>query len=268
MLYLGLALVALVAAGIVACAVGGWKRQLGIALAGVVVLGIAALLSLVLDCEGCTPEVGLWLAGFALGGWVVGVAVGTFLRRRTSRRPGRPAFVAGCLLLVVVASVVAYGRNSLGIAWWGCPTEAELNRMQDVEDVKASFARHDLPLEPIPLPVWLPPTEPAYRGAQAFQHASSGATVYVVVCRQRCAISRFRFGEARRVGEQRWRLGLDSNNNVPIWITEATRAPVRACSGFSSRRFARCIRTSSTAAVATSASAQPRSGSSVSQGVR
>ena len=126
-------------------------------------------------------------------------------------------------LVALVAAAITYGRYGFDIVRWGCPSQAELDRTQSVEDVTAAFVRHELPLEPIPLPAWLPPTEPAYRGAQAFRHAAQGATVYVLVCRQRCAISRFRFGEARRVVEQRWRLGIDANNNVPIWVTEADR---------------------------------------------
>lgn len=126
-------------------------------------------------------------------------------------------------LVVLVAAVAAYGRYGYDVWRWGCPTDADLDRAQSVEGVAAAFAWHGMALEPISLPVWLPPSEPAYRGAQAFRYQASGATAYVLVCRERCAISRFRFGEARRVGEQRWRLGMDSNNNVPIWVTEVNR---------------------------------------------
>jgi hypothetical protein len=221
-IFLGLTVVTLFAATIVALTVDrDWKRQLGVALAGALVLGLAALASLALDCPGCTPEIGPWLAGFGLAGWLAGVGLAPLLRRRVRRRPRRSSLVAGVLLLALVASIVAYGRNSLNIVRWGCPSQAELDRVQSVEDVTSAFAEHDLALEAIPLPVWLPPSEPAYRGARAFRHVAPGATVYLVVCRQRCAISRFRFGEARRVGEQRWRIGLNSNNNVPIWVTEA-----------------------------------------------
>lgn len=125
--------------------------------------------------------------------------------------------------MLLVTSLVVYGRYGFHIARWGCPTEEELNGIQSVEDVISAFEDSGVPLEAIPLPVWLPPTEAAYRGATAFRHATPRATVYVLVCRQHCAISRFRFGEARRVGEQRWRLGIDSNNNVPIWVTETDR---------------------------------------------
>ena len=138
--------------------------------------------------------------------------------------PSRRKAVAGAVaLLALVAAAITYGRYGFDLVRWGCPSQAELDRIQSVEDVTASFERHDLPLEPIPLPAWLPPREPAYRGAKAFRHEAPRATVYVLVCRQRCAISRFRFGEARRVVEQRWRLGIDSNNNVPIWVSEADR---------------------------------------------
>lgn len=218
MIGLGLALVAATAA--VLAARGDRRRSLVVALAGALVVGIAMLLSLALDCPGCTPEVGLWLGAHALGGWVAGLALVPLGRRLGVRPAGLPSLLAGCALLLLVAGLVAYGRGSLNIVRWGCPSQAELERVQSVEEVAEAFAKHDLPLEPIPLPVWLPPREPAYRGARAFRHRAPGATVYVVVCRQRCAISRFRFAQARRAGEQRWRIGLFANNNVPVWVTE------------------------------------------------
>ena len=142
------------------------------------------------------------------------------------RRRDIAAIAAGVLL---VSAIVAYGRYGFHIARWGCPTNEELNRDKSVKEVVAAFEYGDVPLERISTPAWLPPTEPAYRGAQAFRYAAPHATVYVLVCRQRCAISRFRFGAAREVGEQRWYMGLDSNNNVPIWVTEARpRAGLRA----------------------------------------
>lgn len=218
---LALAALALAAAASLLLAVGDSRRQqAAVIIAGAAVLGGAMALSLALDCPGCTPEIGLWLGAFALAGWLVGWPMAVLLRRRGARLPSGPSIVAGCFVMAAVAGLVAYGRGSLEIVRWGCPSQAELDRVQSVEDVTEAFAEHGLPLEPIPQPAWLPPREPAYRGALAFRHRARGATVYVLVCRQRCAISRFRFGEARRVGEQRWRLGIGSNNNVPVWVTE------------------------------------------------
>ena len=224
MVPLGLALISFLAAVVVALRVGGgWMRQLGVVAAGVLVLGLATLLSFPLDCEGCTPAIGPWLGAFGLAGWLAGVGAAALLRRRIIRRPGRATVVTACALLLLVGATVAYGRGSLAIQWWGCPSQAELQRHQSVEDVAVAFARHDLELESIPLPAWLPPTEPAYRGAVVLRHVAPDATVYVLVCRQRCTISWNRFAEAREVGEQRWRIGMIANNNVPIWVTEANR---------------------------------------------
>ncbi len=222
MVQLGLALVAFVAALVIALHLDrGWRRQLGAVAAGALVLGFAALLSFPLDCAGCTPAIGPWLAVFALLGWLGGVGAAALLRRRIIRRPGRSTFVTACVLFLLVGATVAYGRGSLDVVRWGCPSQAELQRVQSVEDVVVAFARHDLELESIPLPAWLPPTESAYRGAVALRHIAPGATVYLLLCRQRCAISWPRFAEAREVGEQRWRIGMSANNNVPIWVTEA-----------------------------------------------
>lgn len=269
MVHLGLALAAFEAALVVALHVDrGWRGQLGVGAAGAFVLGLASLLSFPLDCAGCTPEIGPWLAALASAGWLAGVGAAALVHRRTIRRPGRSTFVIACVLLLLVGATVAYGRGSLNVVRWGCPSQAELERIQSIEDVAVAFARHDLELESIPLPVWLPPTEPAYRGAVALRYATPRATAYVLVCPQRCAISRFRFGEARQVGEQRWRIGMGANNNVPIWVTEADRRAGTRCSRRSGRRSVTFIRTSSSAAAATSVSRQPRSGSSESQGVR
>lgn len=224
MVHLGLALISFLAAVVVALRVGGgWLRQLGVVAAGVLVLGLATLLSFPLDCEGCTPAIGPWLAAFALAGWLAGVGAAALLCRRIVRRPGRATFVTACALLLLVGATVAYGRGSLAVQWWGCPSQTELQRHQSVEDVALAFARHDLELESIPLPAWLPASEPAYGGARVFRHRTPQATMYVVVCRARCSISRSRFAEARVVGQQRWYMSLESNNNVPILVTEAGR---------------------------------------------
>jgi len=207
-----------------ALAVGrGQRRQLALALAGLVFCGAWIVWALTFGCaEGysCTGAV-IVFGTFGLI-WLAGVGAASLVRGDRGR-PGWRTLLVAAVLLLFVGVAAAYGRYEWQIVRWGCPSQAELDRLQSVEDVTSAFARHDLPLESIQLPVWLPPAEPAYRGARAFRHAPPGATVYVLVCRQRCAISRFRFGEARKVGEQRWRLGLDSNNNVPIWVTEADR---------------------------------------------
>ena len=165
---------------------------------------------------------GTFFGLFVLVGWLAGVGVVVLVWRDDGKVGWRTLAASGAIVLVVSFTVV-YVRYGFQIARWGCPTDEELNRHQSVEDVRSAFEDSGLPLERIPPPVWLPPSEPAYRGAQAFRHATPRDSVYVLVCRQRCAISRFRFGEARRLGEQRWRLGLDSNNNVPIWVTETDR---------------------------------------------
>lgn len=224
-------LVVLIAAGFIvglslALFVGrGWVRQVAVAIAGLLLLSAWSIYSLTAECPAgheCTPGLGAFFGLFALFGWLAGVGVAALVWRDGGRVGWRTLVVTGAVLLLV-ASAVVYVHYGFQIARWGCPTDEELNRNQSVEEVVTAFEDSGLTLEAIPLPVWVPPTEPAYRGARAFRHATPRATVYVLVCRQRCAISRFRFGEARKVGEQRWRLGIDSNNNVPLWVTETDR---------------------------------------------
>lgn len=223
MILVGLALPALVAALLLSWRVGpGTRRQAAVGAAGLAAVGIATVVALVTDCPGCTPEIGPWLAAIAAAGWLVGLAITLAARRRLARRRlGVTPVAVGVALLLLVTVVVASGRRALELVWLGCPTNEELQRVQSVEEVVAAFAWYGPPLEPIPLPAWLPPREPAYRGARAFRYRRPDATAYVLVCRQRCHVSRSRFAEARRVEEQRWWMGLDSNNNVPIWITDA-----------------------------------------------
>jgi hypothetical protein len=221
MAFLALTATALVSAIVLSLALRGSRwNQVWLLVGGVLLFASATLVGLVTDCEGCTPEIAPWLAALALAGWFVGIGAGLLLRRRTLRRPGRSSVLVACVLLAIPFAAVAYGRETLNVVRWGCPSQEELQRNQSVEDVVLAFARTGMPLQRIPPPVWLPPREPAYRGAQVFRYRADGATTYVMVCRQRCAVSRFRFGKARKAGEQRWRLGMSSNNNVPIWVTE------------------------------------------------
>ena len=214
MIHRGLALFGLISSLVLALALGsGWERRIGLILAGAVVFGVATVYSLVTDCAGCTPEIGPWLAAFALFGWLVGIGSAILLRRRTAYRPGGPGVATACVLLLLVAGVIGSGRNAYELARWGCPTETELHRPQSVEEVVAAFARHDVPLEPIPLPAELP--EPAYRDALAFRHSVPGAAVYVFVCPRRCAVARIQLEPGYR-----HRLGLDSSNNVPVLVAE------------------------------------------------
>jgi hypothetical protein len=164
--------------------------------------------------RGCTSEIGVWIAGYALVGWLAGVGLAQLVRRRLPR-PGRPAAVVAVLLLVFVSVVVGLGRRSLHAMYWGCPTTEELQREQSVGDVVFAFAESGVPLEPIPLP---PANQgrPKYRGAAVFRHETPGATLFLAVCVDRCPIAKFKPPPG-----QRWRIGMDSGNNVPIWVTES-----------------------------------------------
>lgn len=223
MLLLPLSLAGLLAALVFALAVGrGWRRQVGLALAGAAVFALATLISLLTDCPGCTPEIGPWLAAFALGGWLAGIGVGAVVRRVSVRRPGVRTLVPAGVVLLALAGVVGNGRSSLEIVRWGCPSQDELERVQSVDEVVDAFREADLPLERTPMPAAIPPTAPGPRGGTAFRHVTPGATLYVVVCPRRCTSNRFRHDREDTTG-QRWRLGMNSGNNVPVWVTEEDR---------------------------------------------
>lgn len=201
---------------------GGRRRLLGVALAGFVVWAVWSLYKI---GAGCAPGweclFSVLIGGIAVLGWLLGVLLAAlvvrdgFVGRRTS------ALVAGIVLLATTAFV--YERYGFDVAMWGCPTRGELNRTQSVEEVADAFEDHNLPLEAIPFPVWLPRDEPANRGARVFRYATLDATAYVIVCRGECSISRPRFAEEREIGEQRWYTAITPGNNIAILVTEAGR---------------------------------------------
>jgi hypothetical protein len=227
-------LLVLVAAGLViglgvALLVGGARRRvLGVAFAGCVLWAVWSLYALGAGCDPgreCNAALSALVGAFVLLGWLLGVGLAALVRRAGAVERRAVAVVAGLTLLATTA--VVYERYGFNIARWGCPTDEELKRTQSVEEVVDAFENHDLALERIPFPVWLPKTEPAYRDARVLRHATLRATAYLIVCRRQCAISRFRFAEAREVGEQRWYMGLIPGNNVPMFVTEAGRGDGR-----------------------------------------
>ena len=204
-------------AGAVGIVIGaGRRRQFALAAFGVAFWGGWAVWALTAGCEeGDDCWLGVVVFGALAAIWLAGVGAVALVRSDVGEAGWRTS-AAGCTLLGVVATVLVVDAYGYEIKRLGCPSDEELNRVQSVEEVADAFARGDLPLERFPVSALLPPNARGARGATALRHVTSAATLYVVVCRQGCTFNRFR----PVPGGQRRRLGIDSNNNVVVWVTE------------------------------------------------
>jgi hypothetical protein len=70
---------------------------------------------------------------------------------------------------------------------WGCESQAELERTRPPAKVTATFADAGVELAPAQLPRAVVGTGLPYRGARAYRYDSERATLWVLVCRGRCA---------------------------------------------------------------------------------
>jgi hypothetical protein len=212
----------LVAAAMAIVIRGGRRRQLTLALVGVAFWAAIGAWAVSAGCdEGDECWLGLVFFGTLAALWLAGVGAAALVRSDVGE-PGWRTTAAGCSLLLVVLAAFVFSVYGYEIVRLGCPTNAELQRVQSVDEVVEAFEDGDLPLERTSMPAAIPPTAPGPRGGTAFRHVASGATLYVVVCPRRCVSNRFRHDREDTTG-QRWRLGMNSGNNVPVWVTETER---------------------------------------------
>lgn len=115
----------------------------------------------------------------------------------------------------LVAVAVVYGQYEFQIARWGCPSQAELDRLRTPAEVEAAFDKSGLELGRTTWPLELRRAR-AYRDLVVLRHDEPGATLFVVVCEVRCEVprSQIRPGLPRR----RIRFGFSLGNNVAGWI--------------------------------------------------
>ena len=121
--------------------------------------------------------------------------------------------------MLIVAAVVVYGVFGADVFRWGCPSQEELERLRDPDEVVAAFAEGGLPVVQVEWPAELRRAR-AYRGSVVFRHEARGATLSLVVCRAHCELprSQLRPGRARRLD----RFGFSNRNaGVAGWISSA-----------------------------------------------
>src|SRR5919204_2864188 len=94
------------------------------------------------------------------------------------------AVVGAAVALVLVAAAVAV---SFDVRRWGGKSQAELERTRPPAGIVAAFADAGVQLTPARLPRTVVGSDPGYRGARAYRYESERATLWVLVCRRRCA---------------------------------------------------------------------------------
>lgn len=88
--------------------------------------------------------------------------------------------------LAVAAAAAVGGVAAFAYNRWSCPSQAELERPRSADEVVDTFADHGVELEPTALPLEVVSDYRAYRAASAYRYVSPRATLYVLVCKQRC----------------------------------------------------------------------------------
>lgn len=131
----------------------------------------------------------------------------------------RRSVAVAVVVLGLVGAVAAYGYYGVNVWRWGCLSQRELERLRTADEVVAAFENRGLELERVPLPRALAGDAPAYRGAELFRHSTPSAGLFVLVCKTRCAVSRYQFERDGGKG-QRFRMGFVLGNNVAGWITD------------------------------------------------
>ena len=93
----------------------------------------------------------------------------------------------------VVGGAALAAMLGLGVLWaqgwpWACPSRSELERSRSLDEVRAAFAEQGAELVPAALPAGGWRRVQAYRRATVLRYSTERASVYVLVCRRKCAI--------------------------------------------------------------------------------
>ena len=106
---------------------------------------------------------------------------------------------------------------------WGCKSQAELERTRSPEEVVEAFADADVPLVATSLPRVVVGYDRPYQGARAYAHDTEQATLWVLVCRGRCAGAPQGLGERPVVGGRRVRQFSALGNNIAVFTADNDR---------------------------------------------
>lgn len=130
------------------------------------------------------------------------------------------AVVGAAIALVLTAAAVAVAFDARR---WGCKSQAELERTRPPAEVAGAFADADVPLTPTRLPRAVVGTGAPSRGATAYRYDSERATLWVLVCRARCAGAPAGLDRRLPVEGRYLRQFSALGNNIAIFTTDNDR---------------------------------------------
>jgi len=121
-------------------------------------------------------------------------------------------FSRGALTFCAIA---AYGYY---VSDWGFPSPAETERPRAPEDVVSAFADEGIDLDPADVTFRTP------AGARVYEYEAEAATLFVMVCRNRCNVPDVATVDflASQGPPRRMRHGIGFVN-VAIWVVDADR---------------------------------------------
>jgi hypothetical protein len=141
------------------------------------------------------------------------------------RGRGIALLAAGLAALVLIGVAVVFAYSSVR---WGCRSQAELERTRSPEEVVDAFADAGVAVVPELLPRVVVGSDRPYRGARAFTSETERATLWVLVCRARCAGAPKGLSNRPIVDGRPMRQFSALGNNIAVFTTDNDRRSGRA----------------------------------------
>lgn len=137
------------------------------------------------------------------------------------RRWGRIAALAGAaVVLVLMAAAIAVAFNAGRL---GCKSQSELERSRPSEEVVAAFADAGVQLDPERPPPAVLGNDRPYRSVSVYRYDSERATLWVLVCRARCASAPAGLDRPLVIDGRQLRQFSTLGNNIAIFMTDNDR---------------------------------------------
>lgn len=130
------------------------------------------------------------------------------------------AVVGGAVALILTAAAVAVAFD---VRRWGCKSQAELERTRSPNEVTAAFANAGFRLTTARFPGEVIGTAVRYRGAAIYRYDSERATLWLLVCRERCTSAPPGLDRQTRIEGRYLRLFATLGNNIALFTTDKDR---------------------------------------------
>ncbi len=137
------------------------------------------------------------------------------------RRLGRITVLAGAAaVFVVFAAAVAVASSG---SRWGCRSQDELERLRPPAEIVEAFSEAGAWLSLAELPRAVVGNDGPYQGASAYRYDGERATLWVLVCRARCAGVPAGLDRPLAIDNRYLRQFSALGNNVAIFMTDNDR---------------------------------------------